>query len=255
MASRFVTRFSRTGLEFRRLGMIRLVLTSGGQGSVDSIDVDGTELLDPDGGGADPITYATSLANFGKLIANKINAGTSLHGWQAKSGIISSLTEVIIYQTVPGAITGAVTVDVSAALGDDIVITRTVPTGATANTIYGDTDSWVDLPLSTRIAADDYAVRGLVRVKAGLHRKVEGIINLSPVALYYNAPSVDTAQRWKFDAFEQASSVINNLGLPLPANAPLELPVKDWHPANDAHLISVQAFNGVLDPQFAVLTR
>lgn len=253
------TRFRDTGLEYKRLGMIRLVLTSGSQGDVDSITVNtgsAVELLDPDGLGAQPVTYASSLANFGKLIADKINEGTALHGFQARAGVISSLTEVLIYDTQLRAYDGAVTVTVSAELGDNIVITRTVPTGRTAGKMYGQNDAYADLVPGTDFAADDFAVKICPRIKEGWTRRPLWAVFAGAGASYVNTENdTDGSGIFKARIVQGGSSTVRHEGISLgTAGEPTPaLPIQDWTQPKCA--IYTQAINGVTTPRILLLVK
>mgnify|MGYP007071621480 CR=1 FL=1 len=241
-------RFRFSGLEGKRLGMFRIEMSSGSSGTVDSITVDSVELLDPDGNGADVITYATSLANTAKLVANKINEGSARHGFWARAGIASTLSEVFVYQMTPGAITGAVVLGATT-----LVIDFKYPSGGTDNTVYGDTDSWVDLPLATPLAADDYGAAYLIRVKDGLDKKVLRALFIMGVAsLLWEK---DSNGKTKPTLEAQASSIVKPNGLPLPASVPVDLPVEDWFPGVTERVLGTSVVAGILDTRYALKTR
>lgn len=236
-------RFRFTGLEGKRLGMFRLEMSSGSSGTLDVLTVDGVDLI----GGA--ITYATSLANTAKLIADAINARTTTTGFWARTGIISSLSEVLVYQGTPGAITGAIV-----ATATTLVVDVKQPASpGTDNVVYGDTDSWVDLPLAAPLAADDYAALYVVRVKSGLDKKVLRCAFVPAVA--HLLWEKDTNNRSKPTLENQASSVVAPVGLPIPANVPFDLPVEDWFPGTTERILGPSAINGIFAPRYALLTR
>lgn len=245
------SRFSFAGLEGKRVGMFRIEMSSGSSGTVDSIDVDGTELLDPDGGGADVITYATSLANTAKLVADKINEGSARHGWWARTGIASSLSEVFVYQMTPGAITGAVTLGATT-----LVIDFKRPAASPDNTVYGDTDSWVDLPLAAPLAADDYGAAYVIRMKEGQTRKPLSILWLMTVAaLLWNK---DSNGKTKPTIEQGLSSVVKPAAMPIPAAPVGPLPIEDWHPGPSTageRILSTDTVAGILNTRYALLTR
>lgn len=240
------------GLEGIRLPQFRIELSSGSSGTLDSVTVDGTELLDPDGGGADVITYATSLANTAKLIAAKINAGTALHGWFARTGIASSLSEVFCYKSVPGAITGAVVLGATT-----LVVDFKYPAAAVDNVVYGDTDSYVDLPLATPLAADDYGAIYAVRVKDGPAHKVLKVQFLVPVSLLiwdkYSVSRCDPVN----GVFHNLSSIEKPNGMTIPANVPIALPIEDWFAGTTTgqRIIGTDVVAGINSIQYALLTR
>lgn len=148
-------RFVQDGLEFQRLGQGRLELSAGGSGSVDTLVVGGVDLLP---GGA--VAFNTSLLQTAIDVADAINVNTSTHGFQASAGTPNANAEIIFYQTVPGLLAdSAVTFSVTTITADYIR-----PTGFADNELFGDTDDFVALPLTTKLVADDFATRGVIRV-------------------------------------------------------------------------------------------
>lgn len=186
-------------LQFKRLGMFRLELSAGASGSLDTLTCDGQDLI----GGA--VNFDTSLAATAAAIAAAINARTNTTGFQAVAAILDTNSEVVVYQTIPGAAgTPAVAFTVTTITADIVY-----PAAETDNEIWGDTDSWVSAE-DIALASDDLGARYIMRVNPSFSKgQPKYLQHKGGSPAFVQAPvNVGTVTHYKLDNSNLASSVV-----------------------------------------------
>ena len=234
------SRFISEGLQIQRLGQGRIELSAGAGGSFDTLTIGGVDLLP---GGA--VAFNASLTQTALDIAAAINANTNTHGFQCAVDAPDTNVEIIFYQVVPGALVSSTVAFTVTTITADYIR----PTGFADNELYGDTDSFIALPLATPLAADDFGMRGVVRIDPdviGVPREgrfkgsvgaqldvpitVAGVVQYSAIQVIRTA----TARTEGFKFFDGADT----------------LPVSDWQKGGWTRLMSVDT-DGVFNGNYA----
>lgn len=214
MARKFVD----SGLQIQRLGQARIELSAGASGSFDTLTIGGVDVL----GGA--VNFDTSLAKTAKLVADAINSGTNTHGYMACAGIPDTNSEIVIYQTIPGALGNAtVSFGVTTITADFVY-----PAAETDNEMWGATDSWVALE-DVSLANDDLGYRGILRIDPDSIYKPETLIAKggSP-AWIQQSVNVSGVEHYKITNTEQASSVLKPDRFTIFNSNAEHLPISGW---------------------------
>lgn len=241
MSERFITQ----GLEFQRLGQGRIELSAGAGGTLDTLTVGGVDLLP---GGAVP--FNTSLLQTAIDIADAINVNTDTHGFEAIAGTPDTNAEFIFYQVIPGLLgDSAVVFGITTMTGDYIR-----PTGFADNELFGDTDDFVVLPLETALAADDFAVRGLLRIATGTvsHQPREILAEGgSPCVFQSLGTTSGGVTRFKLANTQTGAVSTKPEGFKMFTTTPKELPVANWQKGEWRGIVHCD-IDAVFSPEYAL---